>query len=184
MEPGPPPFGGCGRDTTAPASLGPSSPRSATEITTWVRTARRRPSRCAPCSSSHTCTPSSAPSPACGAASSRAHSASTQVGHVGGASAQVGHVGGSELAAGVGRSIRPGGTCPGGASAQVGHGGGKRPPRCDTSVWRGERPPRWDMSRRAGCLGWTEGARPASVAKTTAGAGWAPAERARWEKQK
>nr|XP_020740691.1 nicastrin isoform X2 [Odocoileus virginianus texanus] len=51
---------------------------SATEITTWVRTARRRPSHCVPCSSSHTCTPSSAPSPACDAASSRAHSASTQ----------------------------------------------------------------------------------------------------------
>lgn len=63
-------------------------------------------------------------------------------------------------------------------------GGRERPPSWDTWVV-GERPPRWDTSGRAGCLGWTEGARPASVAETTAGAGagWAPAERAGWEKR-
>lgn len=53
---------------------------SAIKTTTWVRTALLRASRCAPCSSSRTCTPSSAPPPACGAATSRAPSASTQVG--------------------------------------------------------------------------------------------------------
>lgn len=52
---------------------------SAIKITTWVRMALHRASHCVLCSSSRTCTPSSAPPPACDAASSRAPSASTQV---------------------------------------------------------------------------------------------------------
>lgn len=68
------------RASTASCLSGVHLLSSATKITTWVRTALPRASRCARCSSSHTCMPSSAPPPACGAASSRAPSASTQVG--------------------------------------------------------------------------------------------------------
>lgn len=66
--------------------------------------------------------------------------------------------------------------CPGwaGASAQVGHvRGGRWLPGVGGSVHPGG-------TRRggAGCPGWAEGARLVSMAETTAGPGWAPAESA------
>jgi hypothetical protein len=62
--------------------LGSISLSSAIKITTWVWMVQHQPSHCVLCSSSHTCMLSSAPLPACGVASSRAPSASTQVGEI------------------------------------------------------------------------------------------------------